>query len=270
MLYTASWLLGMLLAQGQVDLFQKAPPEVDEALRARVTKFYQAHVDGKYRRADEVVAEDSKDAFFEARKPHYRKFELSRILYSDEFRKAKVTVICGTDMLIPLGGMRIPANVPITTTWKLVDGQWFWYIEPDTGRETPWGTMKPGPEPAAGASAMPPPPLPKGNELGALSGMVRVDKSEVRLPADTPGDAEVQVSHRMPGTVSLAMETPTVPGLEVKLDRRELKPGETARLSIHYAPPGKGPKPPAIIRLLIDPLSEVISIRLNFTGGAPN
>jgi hypothetical protein len=76
----ASWLFGMLLAQGQVDLFQKAPPEVDEALRARVTKFYQAHVDGKYRLADEVVAEDSKDAFFEARKPRYRKFELSRII----------------------------------------------------------------------------------------------------------------------------------------------------------------------------------------------
>ena len=44
----------------------KTADEMDEALRARIHKFYQAHVDAKYRIADQVVAEDSKDLFFAA------------------------------------------------------------------------------------------------------------------------------------------------------------------------------------------------------------
>lgn len=47
-------------AQQSDDLFEKAPPNVDEALRARITEFYQYFVDGKFRDADGLVADDSK------------------------------------------------------------------------------------------------------------------------------------------------------------------------------------------------------------------
>ena len=67
-------------AQDPADLFRKAPPEVDDALRQRVTAFYQAHVDGKFRAADQFVAEDSKDAFFEAPKRRY----LNCLLYTSD------------------------------------------------------------------------------------------------------------------------------------------------------------------------------------------
>ena len=50
------------------DIFEKAPPEVDNALRERVSKFFQAHVDGKFRLAEEVIAEDSKDFFYNMEK----------------------------------------------------------------------------------------------------------------------------------------------------------------------------------------------------------
>jgi len=267
MLLVALSFLGLMLAQGPVDLFQKAPPEVDEALRARVSKFYQAHVDGKFRLADQYVAEDSKDYFFEAQKPRYKNFELSRILYSEDFTRAKVTVICGTEMLIPLGGMKLPAKVPLTTTWKQVDGQWYWYYDANQPTVTPWGTMKPGPEPKGGASSggLPPPPLPKDKEMAALAQMLKVDKTQVQLPADSAGSAEVTISHRMPGSLMLSLEAPPVDGLELKLDRKEVKAGETAHLTIRYDPPAKGPKQPAVILLHVDPLNDVIPIRLTFT-----
>ena len=59
---------GIALAQEAGNIFEKAPPEVDEALRARITRFYQAFIDGKFRLADALVADDSKDVFFAAEK----------------------------------------------------------------------------------------------------------------------------------------------------------------------------------------------------------
>src|SRR4051794_29683377 len=78
------------------DVFEKAPPAIDQALRARVAIFFQAHVDAKYRRAEEVIAEDSKDFFYNMEKTHYLGFDIVRINYSENFTKA--TVVTGVDM----------------------------------------------------------------------------------------------------------------------------------------------------------------------------
>ncbi len=91
------WVVGAILLAGSAgqdsgELFRKAPPEVDAALRARISKFYQAHVDGKYRLAEPLVAEDTKDFFYQANKPHYLSFGITRIDYSDNFTKAKATI----------------------------------------------------------------------------------------------------------------------------------------------------------------------------------
>lgn len=39
-----------------------APPEVDQALRSRVTEFFQNFVDKKFRQAINLVADDTQDA----------------------------------------------------------------------------------------------------------------------------------------------------------------------------------------------------------------
>src|ERR1700726_4555299 len=82
-------LVASALAQNPADLFSKAPPDVEEALRARISKFHQAHVDGKPRRAEEVVAEDSKDFFYDMKKPKALSFEIGKIEYSKDFTEAK-------------------------------------------------------------------------------------------------------------------------------------------------------------------------------------
>jgi len=48
-------LTAALWGQQAQELLEKAPPEVDDALRARVTKFYQAMVDGKFRAAYDLA-----------------------------------------------------------------------------------------------------------------------------------------------------------------------------------------------------------------------
>src|ERR1044072_8874593 len=72
----------------------KAPAGVDEALRARITEFYQFHVTGEYRKAEKMVAEDSQDIYYEHNKPKYLSFEIKTIAYAENFTKAKVSVTC--------------------------------------------------------------------------------------------------------------------------------------------------------------------------------
>ena len=117
-------------AQNPTDLLSKAPPDVDEALRARVSKYYQAFVDAKPRRAEPLVAEDSQDFFYNMKKTQLLSFEIGKIEYSDSFTKAKAVVIAET-YVMALGFGSKPVKVPITSLWKLVDGQWYWYITED-------------------------------------------------------------------------------------------------------------------------------------------
>lgn len=61
-----------LYGQTATNPFDKAPIEVDTALRERIAKFYQAHVDKKPRLAEQYVAEDTKD--YSSRLPSRRMF----------------------------------------------------------------------------------------------------------------------------------------------------------------------------------------------------
>ena len=60
-----AFLTALAAAQTATNPFDKAPPNVDDALKTRVTEFYQDHIDGKFRKAEQLVAEDSKDAFYD-------------------------------------------------------------------------------------------------------------------------------------------------------------------------------------------------------------
>src|ERR1044072_5758427 len=95
------FLASCLSAQAPEDLFHKAPPAVEEALRARITQFFQLHVDGKFRQAESLVAEDTKDFFYSANKPKYLGFEIKSISYNDDFTKAKAVVVAQMVVMVP-------------------------------------------------------------------------------------------------------------------------------------------------------------------------
>ena len=122
--------------QAPSDVFDKAPPAIDDALRERVSAFYQAHVDAKFRQADQYVDEDSKDVFFAADKPHFLGFQISKINYSDNFTKATVITACKTEMFFH--GRKMPVTMPAVTHWKIDNGEWFWYYVQPTEMASPW------------------------------------------------------------------------------------------------------------------------------------
>ena len=76
---------GDLNQPGNADIFQKAPPGVEEALRARLDLFYQCQVDATFRKGEQYVAEDSKDRYYNGRHQKYFGYEIVKIKFADDF-----------------------------------------------------------------------------------------------------------------------------------------------------------------------------------------
>jgi hypothetical protein len=249
----------LLTAQELAEQLAKAPPDVEEALRSRVAKFFQANMEKKYGLATTYVADDSKDAYIGSDKIFCHDLDIARITYSENFTKANVLLSCDTDFIMATSRTRV--KMPRTWLWKVENGQWFWYVLPTNGElATPFGIMRPGP--ADGQA--PAPALPRIPSPEELMGKIQVDKPEVRLSSYQPVTDEVLLSNGTPGQISISLEHDPVPGLTVKLERPELKAGEKSRITFECHPVGKGPKETLMVRIRVQPFSHAIPIRVLF------
>lgn len=248
------------LAQNAAEVFAKAPPEVDEALHARISKFYQAQVDGFPRRAEAIVAEDSKDFFYNMSKPKFLSFEIRDVTYLENFTKAKVMVVVETYVMVPGFGNK-PMKVPGQTLWKVENGQWCWYIDPDVLNTTPFGKMK-APEGATQTGAAP--DLKSGPTPEALGDQVKADKVAVWLHIRMSSSEQVTIHNGMPGRVRIELRHADVRGLEIKADRTEIPAGENAVLSFRYQP-GQGLPPNTLpLEVTVEPINKVLRVMVRF------
>jgi hypothetical protein len=247
------------------DVFEKAPPHIDEALRSRVSQFLQAHVDGKYRVANELVAEDSKDMYFAMEKRRFLSFEILRINYTDNFTKATVVAMVEVNWRPSPRFPNTRMKPPYKMLWKLEGGEWYWYTVNTGEWDTPFGTMKvPGAtteqsDPAAAVIAQI-----RGMNAQSILNQIKVSKTDIALRCYEDSADSIEITNEMPGPVSLRMEGSPVVGLDIKFDRHELKSGETAKVTFQYAPPTKQPKPPAVAAMRVDPIGHLIRFNLTF------
>ena len=195
----------LLLAQPAASIFQKAPPAIDEALRKRVGLFYQAYVDGKARRALELVAEESEDIFFNAQKPKLKSFEIQQVNYAKDFQSATVMILAEQDVVMPMGGGAQLMKLPIESHWKLADNAWLWYVPKNNCAASPFGCVETGAAPAG--------PKMSAEEIAKRIQAVNqsnlgkdfgFEKTEVALGAER--EAEVQFFNSMPGWVTIRPE----------------------------------------------------------------
>jgi hypothetical protein len=128
-------LFGQLLS-GQKPKPAAPPADVDKSLRDRASAFLQYQVDGNFRKAFELVAEDSKDFYFSIAKSKIQSFKIDEVTYSDSFSKATVratilrrTLVAGHELEIP----GLSADI-----WKLEDGKWVWYHDPNQDITVPF------------------------------------------------------------------------------------------------------------------------------------
>jgi hypothetical protein len=257
------FVLSGLAAAQTPDLFTKAPPGVDAALRARIGEFYQAHVDGRYREAEALVAEDTKDFFYEANKPKYLSWEIARIEYSRDFTRAKATVLCEQYVLIP-GFADKPLKVPTPSTWKIEDGKWFWWVDPDQLRKTPWGE-RPAQPMTPGSKNAPRPKIPSATEMRFIFTQVQADKPKVSLKAG--GEEQVKFTNQAQGAVHLSLPAALL-GLQASFDRADLKAGESAVLTLKRAADAKAKA--GVLEITVEPTNQVVPIQVAIEDAAPS
>ena len=248
------------LAQNAAEVFAKAPPDVDEALRARVAKFYQEQIDGHSRRAEEIVAEDTKDFFYNMAKPKFLSFEIQGIAYSENFTKAKVTMLM--EMYVPVaffGGK--PMKVPGPTFWKIENGQWCWYVDLAVINNTPWGKMNTSGSPSSSGAL---PDLNNGPTPEALGKLVKADKQTASLRATASSSDQIKIHNGMQGSIRIELRPrASVRGLEITADRTEIPAGEDAIVSFKYVKAGFPPRT-LNVDVAVEPTNQVIQCLVTF------
>ena len=137
------------LAWAQTDPFdQPPPPEIEEALRSRITQFYDLFKQGKFREAEQFVAEDSRESYYSAQKGRVLGFSIKEIDFGSDFKTARALLTVKT--MMPFAGSAL-VDVPMGTDWAWTEGSWFMVLpqaRPGDQIQTPFGTKTIGPETA--------------------------------------------------------------------------------------------------------------------------
>jgi hypothetical protein len=265
--------------RGFGELFNQAPPHVDQALRARVQTFYQLHQEKKFRQADKLVHEDSKDIFFEADKTTFRGFKIVGVSYEENYTRARVVIDIDTDFFFP-GFGQMQVNRPLTSMWKLDGNEWWWYAlpcDPNVGKDSPFNYMFKGCKGSGPEETPAPPPDPKSTVLGApmsmqdfqralseLKSKVQVDKNQVVFPSHEAAEAEIVVSNGWDQPVHLSIDVPELPGLTLTVEKPVLEAGQKTRVRIVSKPETRGAKPAVRAQLTAEEISKVIPIEITF------
>jgi len=264
-------LCGWSFAQEAGELFQKAPPDVDKALRAKVEEFFGLQRDGKFRLAERLVCEDSKDIYYTSKKEALRNFDIIKVVYEDQFQKAKVTLRVEGELRTPQGTM--PSIVPMTTLWKVDGGAWCNYIPPASeGVQTPFGTMTPGPDNSTGGALRGIPPggfTPEAMQQmkEQILGGVKVSRDVLKLNSEQASSDEVDIENLTAGEIQVftARMLPR-DGLKVTISQFTIPGGQKSKLRVEFTP-AKTPAPPQApydFVLGFSPIPKFIPIHVTF------
>jgi hypothetical protein len=268
MRFTAALMLISFTAFGQT-----APPEVDQVLRARVDEFYGYHVTGKFMKAYELVAEDTKEYYFAVQKNLFLSFKVGDITYSDNFTKAVVNVVGKQKMRPRPEFPEVVFDLPMKTTWKIEDGKWVWYLSRVLDCPTP---MSCGPDGkprlqeqvAGGENHAKLPDLSAaaiGEQAQQILKQSKVDKPMIAMTPSRATSEYVVFHNGQPGGVRVFLDPgPTVEGFTASIAKNDLKAYEDVTVTLHYEP-GKTPPPPALtITLNVEPLHQAFPITVKF------
>lgn len=215
----------------------------EEVLRARVSKFYQAYVDGRARTVEPMVAEDTKERWFSSEKIRYGSFEVGNIEFNDDRTRAKAIVFA--ESTIRARGTNFTGKVTTSSNWKIEEGEWRYFIDPNE------------PERQARKVHIPDP--------SELLGKVTASKSEVRLCGCGEPVFDVAIKNDMPGAVQLTLDPVSVPGLRVTLKDSSLQAMLGTKLLIEYDGAEKPPTAPVPVIVNIAPTGERIIVNLIFS-----
>jgi hypothetical protein len=233
----------------------KPPAEVDQALRARVNDFYGMVLRKEFRKAESMIADDTRDYYYAISKPDITKFELLEIKYSGDFTHATAFVQCSQKVQQP-GFPMGEWVLKVPSLWKIENGEWRWYVV-QTQVMSPIGIIKDSTPIQAGVA----PPAAAGGipkEFATTTafalGKVTVEQKSVTLELGKP--EKVTIVNNSAGAVAFTM--PKQLGLDIKLEPDTLGAGEKATLTLRAV---KGSNS-GTLGISVVPTNEVLSIQV--------
>jgi hypothetical protein len=230
-----------------------AAAEAEAALRARVEQFYQLQVDKKFRQAEALVAEESKDDYYNRSKLDIKEFSIDKIEWLDGNSRARVTLKGKIVIRVAqLGNQAF--DMPLSATWKIENGQWVWYIDRELGSQTPFGRI----DPSTGTARSPLDRSAAGIDVATLMNQVTLDKASVMLNASNPTQT-ITVSNNMPGAVNLELIDPRLEGVSIEVERSTLKAGEKSAIRFRRTSEAKSS---GVVRIVASPLNKVFEIQV--------
>lgn len=268
---------GVVLAQADSSA---PPPEVDKALRANVTEFFQDFIDKKFRQALNFVADDTQDKYFSSPKAEITEFKVSGIEYAENFTEATVKVDVKIILHLKAEGFLQDSNVPEhwDTHWKIENGKWVYYEKPVVGPQwlTPMGPSAPV---DPNAKVTEPPKLISEEALAKeaqriLSGtgtITGVTPKEVKFTQGKPGSAKLTFNNGLPGQVQISVEgiSEQIPCLASKVDHATVNAGEQSTVEIIYDPTsGPTPTAPITLGVVVAPFSQIFPVSVTFDAPA--
>ena len=233
------------------------PPDIDASLRARVHDFYQLQTARQFRQAEQFVAADTKDFYYESRKPDIRTFRISEIQYAPDFQSAKVMLSSQMQIMIP-GVQPQVMDVPFASYWKIDEGKWSWYVDQSKLLDSPFGrvTSKAGSD-TEDLSKL----VSRISSAGLMEG-VQADTSKVQLDPEHPVPRIVTLKNTLPGPVSIQSLTEST-ALKVEIAKPNLEADESTTVTI--TPVSGISNPPPQLTLRVMPMGQLIQIALDYS-----
>ncbi len=228
---------------------QNPPKHVEQALRARVEEFYQLQVDKKFREAEKLVADDTKDYYYTSKKASYKSFRIDSIVWSPDFRSAKVTVAASVEMFFPGAGVQV-LDLKFPSAWKIDHKLWSFHVDSDSRLDTPFGRMKPNTSAQSN-------PMATFAAVSSVKTTLEFDPREIHLDAAHPTSVTINLRNALPGP--LTIQTPiAAPGLDLVLTKSNLEGNESAQITLKPIA-GETDRPRALTMTIL-PTGETVSI----------
>ncbi|MEP7354276.1 MAG: hypothetical protein ABI824_13700 [Acidobacteriota bacterium] len=266
-------------------LSSEAPPEVVSALRTRVTEFFQLCQDKSFRKTLAYVADDTQDEWFAGGKMDIQKFGITDIHFAPGFTKATVLLDVARTMVVQVD--KYVVSLPMSTTWKVEDGQWMWYHDASLDQKTPMTGLMAVPtnlpkndapmihQDADGTVKLPD-NFADPNVIAAAGQAILskggLDKSTAKLSLTGPSEDRVVFHNSQPGFIDLELAgIPQIPGLTITMDKKQLGPNENSVVRFSYNPPAKSADGSPVqapfafdAKVVMQPFERVLPVRVTF------
>jgi hypothetical protein len=229
-----------------------AAAEAEKAVRARAEKFLQLEVDKNFRAAWALVADDTQDYFFNSGRPDIKSFVIERVELSDDNTRARVTFKVKRTLNAP-GMAGQVFDFPGFSTWKLENGDWYWYVDQSV-KDTPFGKIAVS-KGAPDGTAPVPSVIPDRNKVMS---QVTISRQTVALSEAEPVQS-VTITNNMPGSIGVEVSSAVIDGVTVEPGKKELSADETGEIRFRLT--GKA-KASGVVRVICSPLGKEFNIRV--------